>query len=277
VELYIFNQGERKLSGIIEAYEYLRWTRRYSRCGAFELKAVATADNLALLRIGNILWKNDDEEAGLIEFMELTLQEQEFIVISGRFATGFLARRIVFGTEVLSGDLGAATDQLLQGNLINPSDVSRKIDGIYYIPISLGVNVNTQMSYKNLMSAITDLFDAADVGIKTIFDPATGLFSIIPYHGNNTSAVFSREFENIIEQIFTHSIIDYASFALVAGEGEGSERVVVPVGGGDGEFRHEVFVDARDLQSESFPNNYEEALAFRGITRLAELAMVQGI
>ena len=94
MELYIFNQSDRQLAGIIEAFEYLRWTRRYSRCGSFELKAVATDENLAMLQIGNILWKNDDEEAGLIEFVQLTMQEQEFIVVSGRFATSFLARRI---------------------------------------------------------------------------------------------------------------------------------------------------------------------------------------
>ena len=103
-----------------------------------------------------------------------------------------------------------------------------------------------------LMDCVTDLCDAADVGIKTIFDPQTGQFAISTYWGANTSAVFSREFENIIEQIFTQSIIDYATFALVGGEGEGAGRTFVTVGGGDGEDRHEIFVDARDLQREDF-------------------------
>jgi len=74
------------------------------------------------------------------------------------------------------------------------------------------------VSQGNLMDCVTDLCDAADVGIKTTFDPQTGQFAISTYWGANTSAVFSREFENIIEQIFTQSIIDYATFALVGGE-----------------------------------------------------------
>jgi hypothetical protein len=47
------------------------------------------------------------------------------------------------------------------------------------------------------------------------------------------------------------------------------------VGGGEGEARYEIFVDARDLQIEGFPGHgeYEEALAFRGLQRLAESAI----
>jgi DNA (cytosine-5)-methyltransferase 1 len=132
MELYIFNQSDRKMAGIIEAYEYLRWTRRYSQCGSFEIKAIATAENIALLQIGNILWKNDDEEAGLIEFIEMTMQEQEFIVASGRFATSFLARRIVLGTYNLTGDIGSALASLIISSIIAPGINDRKISGINY-------------------------------------------------------------------------------------------------------------------------------------------------
>jgi len=65
MELYIFNTN-RELVGIVESFEYLRWTRRYSQCGSFELKAIATQENAELLKEGNIIWKNDDEEAGLL-------------------------------------------------------------------------------------------------------------------------------------------------------------------------------------------------------------------
>jgi hypothetical protein len=275
MEIYIFNQSDRQLAGIIEAFEYLRWTRRYSRCGSFEMKAIATDENLALLRIGNILWKNDDEEAGLIEFVELTGGEQEFIVVSGRFATSFLARRIVWGTEILSGDLGAALGTLINNGIIAPNLPERRIAGIAYAGAVLNTTVNTQISYKNLMEAVTDLCEAADAGIKTVFDPTVGIFSIVPYWGADSNAVFSKEYENIIDQVFTRSAVDYASFALVAGEGEGADRVTVSVGGGEGEDRHEIFVDARDLQSEDFPDNYEDALVFRGQQKLTEQAMVQ--
>jgi hypothetical protein len=275
MQLYIFGQENRQLSGIIEAFEYLRWTRRYCQCGSFELKAIATDDTIFLLRIGNILWKSDDGEAGLIEFVELIMQEQEFIIVSGRFATSFLARRIIWGTEILAGDIATAVGQLLQNHLLNPVDPTRKIAGLVFTSGPLGISVNTQISYRNLLDTVSGLCETADVGIKTVFPPDTGLFSIILYHGSETQAVFAKEYENIIEQVFTQSAVDYASIALIGGEGEGSERTLVTTGGGSGEERYEIFVDARDLQSEDFPENYPDALVFRGQEKLAELAMVK--
>ena len=274
MDLYVFD-SDRAMMGVIEAYEYLRWTRRYSKCGGFELKAVASADNIALLQIGRILWKNDDEESGIIEYLEMTMQEEEFVTVSGRFATSYLARRIVWGTEILSGDLSACAAQLLNNHLIAPTDSTRTISGIAFTLETLGISVSAQTSYKNLMDSITDLCEAADVGIKTVFNPATKLLSVKLYIGAVTQAVFSKEYENIIEQVFSKSVSDYANTVLIGGEGEGSARTFVTTGGGTGIDRYEIFVDAKDLRSEDFPGTYADALAFRGNAKLAEQAMVQ--
>ncbi|GHU82904.1 hypothetical protein AGMMS50284_5540 [Clostridia bacterium] len=263
------------MAGIIESYEYLRWTRRYSRCGSFEMKAIATDENLALLQIGNILWKNDDEEAGLIEFVELTGGEQEFIVVSGRFATSFLARRIVFGTAKLTGDFGNAMASLIINSVIAPGINDRRIPGLSYDIQTLGVTVNTQVTWRNVMETVTDLCEAADIGIKTVFNPQSGTFNFIFYHGADSQAIFSKEYENVIDQVFTQSVTDYANFAMVGGEGEGADRTTVMVGGGLGEDRYEIFVDAKDIQSADFPNDYTAALIFRGQQKLAEQAMVE--
>ncbi len=101
MELYIFDKS-RKLAGIIEAFEYLRWTRRYSACGSFEVKAVATDDNLNLLKNGNIIWKNDGSEAAYIELVELSMDGGEYITASGRFIASILSRRIIWDTETLN-------------------------------------------------------------------------------------------------------------------------------------------------------------------------------
>ena len=52
MELYVFSR-DRALLGVVEAFEYLRWTRRYSRCGSFELKALATPGDVEPLRLGH--------------------------------------------------------------------------------------------------------------------------------------------------------------------------------------------------------------------------------
>ena len=87
--------------------------------------------------------------------------------------------------------------------------------------------------------------------------------------------MFSKEYENIIEQVYTLSRAEYANTALVGGEGEGADRIFVTTGGGSSEDRYEVFVDAKDLRAEDFPDSYTDALTFRGNSRLSEMALVQ--
>lgn len=269
MELYIFNTN-RELVGIMESFEYLRWTRRYSQCGSFELKAIATQENAELLKEGNIIWKNDDEEAGIIEHLSLSQTDQEFITVSGRFATSFLARRIVWQTEKLSGDISDCVEQLIENNLINPSDVARKISGISFSSPSLDIPISTQISYRNLMDAVTELCEVSEVGIKTIFTPETGVFTIMLYKGTESQAVFSKEYENLTEQVYTVSAADFANTALIGGEGEGAERTFVAITSGSGETRHEIFVDAKDLRAEDFGVDYINTLIFRGQSKLNE-------
>ncbi len=272
MELYIYN-SDRELIGIVESFDYLRWTRRYSQCGSFELKAISTLENAALLKEGNIIWKSDDEEVGIIEYMKLSQTDTEFITVSGRFATSLLARRIVWGTETLSGDLSACVEQLLNNNLIAPSDSARQITGISFSSPNLGVPVSTQISHRNLMDAVTGLCDASNVGIKTVFNEATRAFTVTLYNGAVSQAVFSKEYENLTEQVYTESDLDYANTALIGGEGEGAERTFVAITSGSGETRREVFVDAKDLREEDFGAGYTAALTFRGQSKLNELEM----
>lgn len=271
MELYIYN-SERELTGIVESFDYLRWTRRYSQCGSFELKAIATPENTELLKEGNIIWKNDDEEAGIIEHLELSQTEQEFITASGRFATSFLSRRILWQTEKLSGDLSVCVEQLINNNLISPTDTTRQITGIVFTSPNLGVPVSTQISYRNLMDAVTDLCVASDIGIKTVFNPATGIFTVTLYNGETSQAVFSKEYENITEQIYTESTAEYANTALIGGEGEGEDRTFVAITNGSGETRREIFVDAKDLRAEDFGEDYINTLTYRGQSKLNEQA-----
>jgi hypothetical protein len=274
--LYVFD-GKRKLAGLIETFEYLRWTRRYSSCGSFEVKAVATDANLALLRTGNIVWKNDDAEAAYIEHVELNMDGGEYITASGRFVTSILARRIVWETETLNGDLAAVVGKLLDNNIIKPTNPARKIERVSYISNTVrdAIPVNTQISHKNLLASVCRLCEASDMGLRTAFDAASGAFAVSLYRGGEVQGVFSREYENILAQSYMESVAGFANAGLVGGEGEGPERTFVSVGEATGEERFEIFVDAKDLRSADFPDSYADALMFRGQSKLAESAMIK--
>lgn len=274
MEIYIYD-ANRDLIGIVESFSYLRWTRRYFACGSFELKAVATPENIELLVLGNYLWKSDDEEAGIIEYVNMSMDKGEFISVSGRFATSLLSRRIIWNTEILNGSLSDCVGQLLNNHLISPGNTDREIDFISYTNDALIDPVSTQISYKNLMDAVTGLCETAGTGIKTVFSPNDKDFNVRLYKGIESQAVFSKEYENLTEQTYIQSVVDYANVALVGGEGEGPARVFAVTGTGAGVNRRETFVDAKDLQSEDFGDDYTEALLFRGQAKLSELAMIK--
>lgn len=273
MELYVFNQN-RALIGIVESFEYLRWSKKYSQCGSFELKAIASTENTALLQVGNYIWKNDDEEAGLIEYQQLSQTESESITVSGRFATALLGRRIIWNTENLNGDLSVCVGQLINHNVISPTDTARKINNLTFTSPYLSIPVKQQVSYSNLLDEIQELCEAASVGIKTVFQPDTGHFTVMLYLGTPSQAVFSKEYENLLDQTFTKNTVGYANTVKIGGEGEGeADRIFAYITNGTEENRREAFVDAKDLRSADFPTDYEGALIFRGQTRLSELAM----
>jgi hypothetical protein len=276
MQIYVLNQS-RNLAGIIESFEYFRWTRRYSQCGGFELKAVATPENIALLQIGNYLWKNDDSECGIIESLNMTMSEKEIIIVSGRFATSILSRRIIWGRETLSGDLVPQIRGLIQRHLTTQATTARRIDFLDVSDQTPYQVISEQVSYRNLLEVICDLCESQQTGLKTQYSPATKRFTVVFYKPGASQAVFSKEYENLIDQAYTESVSETANIALVGGEGEGADRVLLTIdtGGSTGESRREIFVDAKDLQSEELGTGYTAALTFRGQSALAELAPVR--
>jgi hypothetical protein len=175
---------------------------------------------------------------------------------------------------MLNGDVSDCVGQLITNHVISPTDADRVIDYVAYTPNTLGITLTSQVSYKNLLDVIEVILDAADVGIKTVFDPETCILTITLYEGTQTQAVFAREYENVISENYISSITDYAETALIGGEGEGVARTFATIIGQTGENRREIFVDADDLRSEDFPDDYQDALIYRGQAKLAEHAAV---
>ena len=91
--------------------------------------------------------------------------------------------------------------------------------------------------------------------------------------GTESQAVFSKEYENLTQQIYTISVGDYANTALVGGEREGPDRTFVAITSGSGETRHEIFVDAKDLLAEDFGLDCIDTLIFRDQSKLSEQAI----
>lgn len=254
--------------GFIESYSYLSWVRRYSAVGEFELKCAP--ENLPLLSLGNVIAKSKDDEAGIIETLLVESVEKELITVRGRFLPVLLESRIIWDTENLNGDIGGCIGQLLNKQAINPLNPDRAIPKLVYQNVNIGKNIIMQISFKNLLEAVTGITSEAGVGIMAVLNGSGTSLSL--YLGREQPFVFSREFENLLSQNYTDSIKDFANVAKVAGEGEGSARQMIVVGDAAGINRKEIFVDARDLAFGEYENEeqYLKALEIRGYEKLYE-------
>ena len=89
----------------------------------------------------------------------------------------------------------------------------------------------------------------------------------------NQYVIFSENFDNLLTSNYQNFIGEFANYAYVAGEGEGSDRRILGVGSGTGLDRYELWVDARDISSndgEVSSSDYNQMLQSRGLESLAE-------
>lgn len=290
MELYIFDRNL-NFQDILEGFFSLIWTRRYSKCGEFELHCNLTPETIELLKRENIIWKKGDLEAGYIEYRNLSQDSngQETLVVKGKFLTGYLGRRIIWGTENLNTTAELGIRELINNHAINPTNTDRKIDLFALGDLkNYTQTLKKQASYKNLLETIEEIANTNELGIRTLIDIQNKQMIFDIYEGLNRTAgqsvnapaIFSREFENVLEQEYTDSFNNYRNTVLVAGEGEGVEREFVTIENGQGLDRYELFIDARDLQSEidgtTIPiEEYREMLKNRGISKLSEYKEIQ--
>lgn len=285
MELYVFDK-DINFKGILENQFSFRWVRRYSKSGEFELHITLNSYTLDLLKIDNIIFKNDDKEAGIIQHKHLKIDEsgKEVLVVQGKFLTGLLSKRIIWKTENFNSTVEVAIRTLVNNNIVNPTDIERKIGLMQLGPLNnIPGNIKYQVSYNNLLNEVEKLANANDLGIRTTLDVGNKkmLFEVYKGVDKTTSqsieapALFSREFENVLNQEYIQSNVNYKNIALVGGEGEGIERTFVTVGSGIGLDRDEVFVDSKDIQKEeSTVVDYENKLLESGKIKLSEFQKV---
>ncbi len=275
MEILIFDRNL-VFKGIVEGFISLRYVRKYYERGEFELHCGLTPEALILLKRENIIYIKGDLEAAYIESINLKQDEEgkEIIVIKGYFLTGYLDRRIVWGTEIISDTAEKAMRQLVDHNCINPSNPSRKINNLVLGSLKGFIeSVNYQVSYENVAEEVKSLSNISNLGHRIEFDAPNKKLIFKVYKGldrsvsqsTNQRAIFSKEFENILAQEFTDSLNNYRNLALVGGIGEGSARKLAIVGNAAGLDRFEVFADQRNLSNVDSNNNTLTEAAYNNL------------
>lgn len=280
---------------IVDTFESLIWAERYSVYGDFELHLPSTSRNLEVLQENRYLTINESDTVMILEGIQIDsdVENGAHLTVVGRSLESLLERRIVWKQTVLNGSVEDCVKQLLEENLINPSDTSRKIPNFVFRmsndrDIEL-LTMRAQFTGDNLYDAVKAICDAFNLGFKITLEKGQFIFSL--YIGKDRSfaqnrrpyVIFSPAFDNISSSNYTESSRSVKTVTLVAGEGEGADRVTATVAGdagvGSGLTRRELFTDARDISSKLEDGTtlsataYQQQLIQRGKEKLAECAV----
>lgn len=287
MDLMILNKDLDAIS-VVDIYESFIWTDRYFEAGDFELYAPMSPNLLSYFKKDYYLQRRGTDRLMIIEkiLIETDVENGDHITISGRSLESILDRRIVWGQMTLSGNLQNAIELLLDDCIINPSNANRKIPNFIFQastdPLITGLTIEAQYTGDNLYDVIQQICEERGIGFKIILnDNKQFVFEL--YAGVDRSydqearpyVVFSPSFDNIISSNYLEDKASLKNVALIGGEGEGSARKYAASGNVSGLDRREMFVDARDISSDTdtgtlTSEEYTALLTQRGKEKLAE-------
>lgn len=248
------------MQGIIDDYSSLIWAMRYYTNGDFEITTAVTDKNLELLQKDFYIIREDDDNVGIIEHKEISINEdgKEVLIISGGFLPTILSRRIIALQTQLNSTVSKGIERLINENVISPIVSSRKIPGITVKTTSFDTKLEAQYTGQNLLETIEEICTTYHLGIKgylnDIQEIVYELYAGIDRSYNQTTnpyVIFSDEFDNLLSSCYAQTYSDQITDVLVAGEGEGLERKTLWVNKEikTGLERYEVYMDRRDLST----------------------------
>ena len=299
IEIQIFkldNDGTFEAIGNINEFTSLIWPDKFNGYGNFELHAPVTQENKALLKKENFIWCGGDN-AAIIEIIETNKNDEgdQVFSVKGRTLEVLLTRRIIWGTYNCKNKYSStAMYEIVTSQCINTSDSVRKIP---FLECAEDEQIGKLMSFQKtggeVYDALENISKDADIGFDILFRPKDKKLifkvtqgedkSIMPTSEDDPDIViFSTDLEDILSSTYYTNNQNLKTLAYVAGEGTSTDRKYIVSGNNAsaGFMRRELYVDARDLQSEISnedgtittinQDEYNDLLNDRGMEKLAE-------
>lgn len=284
--------------GEVNQYESLIWPDKFNGYASFELWAPLTDENAEYFKKGNIIWCGGDN-AAVIEVVKSSIGDDgvKTYDVKGRTLEMYLTTRIIWGTyNATNKQASTCMYEIVNQNCVNPTDANRKIPFLELAEDGkFGGAIQYQKTGGEVYDAMIAIASNANIGFNILFRPKQKklIFEVIEgvdrtiEQSTNDIVEFSTDLEDILSSSYYTNNQDLKSVALVAGEGSGTSRKKEVSGDntGKGFLRRELYVDARDLQSETTNEDgsttsltaeqYTKALVQRGNEKLAGCQTVE--
>lgn len=267
---YLIYDKNGVLQGILQNTTSIQWHPKYWNSGSAEIHARPTADNVKYLVKFNRVVCKERGEILFINYVQRGTSDE--MTIHGRLDN--LDQRINTQTASITNVeaglfwLVESNKRGLDINLAPKKGLKDKID-------------RTETTYRNLSESFETYCQAAKLGWREVMKDGK-LNTLEIYKGEKKTGMrFSDDLGNILSQKYTQNLENAKNYAYVLGEDTGDSRAKVEVDiRSAGDPRLELYVDARDLQSEYkdadgndqtyTTEEYAAMLRTRGKAKLAE-------
>lgn len=298
--LEVFDSAFKRI-GIFNNLEFAQYTDVFCGIGSWQMQVPYTSDNIALIKNGKYVLF-DKGIFGEVLRIDKKTEDRVTITLKGELICRILSFRCFLKTSLYSGQISSIVRSMITNNFITPTDAKRTISDLVlatdpkYAPI-VGT-ANMQRTGGEISTEIANILEAyglgfevyPNLGIEYIDDvPSTNITSLefrilkgsdrsIGNSEGNGEVVFAISLNNMLGTEYTKDSFDEKTTAVVAGEGEGLDRIVLEAGDlvSTGLNRKELYVDARDLQTVDSAGNtipaqtYRDNLTARGIETLKD-------
>lgn len=260
------------------------WHSRWYEPGEFQVQIIDDTDfDFDTCRY---VVTNTKKEIGVVGRWQRKSDDPQVVLLSGLFFEQELFQHVVYPTYSGKLDVWAHSNKLCSSYLDDFGFnfvVSGKPSKGVISADSLAVDFQQTGDYVG--TALYALASVYGYGVTATKADNGIAFAIANYHDRtgeteDEEVVLSVSFNNIKNYDVVHDETAYRNVAVVAGEGEGSARVVevVDISQTDEEKRT-LWVDARDLSQEADESisAYREKLRQRGLERLAEHVVIDNV
>ena len=235
---------ELNLLTYLDDMEYFSWVRRWRRPDSFKLMMNRYKENADYLKVDNYLIKKTGDvlRGGRIRDRKIKVNEEgrssEVWEIIGRgFGDAFNQRLALNSIDTGDGyDTKEAPAETVMKyyvdvNTVNPSDINRKIPNLRIEEDKgLGRTIKYKARFQKLSNILYDISQVTGLGwdIKFDLDNKEFIFQVL-YAELKPEIKLSTDTNSVQKIKFTEDRLDSINTAIVAGQGEGSDRMIVKV------------------------------------------------
>lgn len=267
--------SEYAVVGVVDEFTCFQYTASWTGIGdwTITLNASQKADIDALKAAEFI--RVDGIGAGIITKITEDIQPSgRSYKVQGVQLKGLAQKRIVMNTDALTGKPCEICEQLLVDNLLEPTNVKRKIPGIITAVQDVGDDIEYTAKYDVLSDTLQELCETYDLGWDAALDD-DGIHWYIKAGVDRTLGQTVNEALLIGYDVDTLDAATYEqtkdvkNTAIVGGSGEGASRTIEIVGDDNaGLARTELFVEARS--EDDLAAKGSEALSAYGTDNILE-------